>query len=262
MKGHQPSRMEQLGNLLTAMIAVIVSGKADLLVGDSSKIDGLSGGFLVLPLDLMRKFRAGGPHCGTLAQIAREIGVSPGVLRNVFRGKARSRHIANAILTTIVRLEGERALDLVYTKSSAYDPPFTQKERRQFGLGGRYYGVQSKVRARLNVSPDAVSCVVRGETCSRSILAALREEMKEADSAPAAFPDPSARPFSKEERNLFSRGRKYFGVYGRVASRFKVQRVTVYSAAAGHHRSERILAAIRAEMARVDAEIATRGGGQ
>jgi hypothetical protein len=53
--------MEQLGNLLTAMIAVIVGGSSDLLGGDPppepSLIEKLAASYYVLPPDISKALR-------------------------------------------------------------------------------------------------------------------------------------------------------------------------------------------------------------
>ena len=91
--------MEQLGNLLTAMIAVIVSGNAGILLDSPtysrhSELEGID----------LREFRRGGKYFGTYARVSRDLGVSRPSVCRVVQGYA-SRRILDAVLREIRRID-------------------------------------------------------------------------------------------------------------------------------------------------------------
>lgn len=259
----RPTRMEQLGSLMTAMIAVIISGGADSLLDSNTpmaNVERLAGCYFILPDDVKQKFRSGQPYFGQLAQIARKLDVSSGVLSNVFRGKAKSKRIGTAILSRICELEGSAFLDQVQTVHMPYPAPFSAEERKQFRPHGTYYGIISRVARDLNVSLDAVGFAVRGESSSARIVDQLRSEMAYIDKNP---PLPTkTKPFSEDTRAQFNRGGRYFRLYGKVARSLGVTPASVSAVAKGTYRSQRIVAALHVEMNRVDAELASKNGGR
>ena len=98
--------------------------------------------------------------------------------------------------------------------------------------------------------------VGEGHAISRRVLAAVLKEISLIDSHPENNP----LPLSDEERAEFKRGSKYFGVYARVAASLGMLNSNMHRVARGKVRSPRVLLAIRAEMARIDAELEAEKG--
>ena len=257
-----PSRMEQLGNLLTAMIAVIVGGSSDLLGGDPppepSLIEKLAASYYVLPPDISTKFRPGAKHCGVLARISREIGLKRGCASNNFRGLSKSKRVGTAILAEIVKLEGDEFLSRVITRSTPHDSPFTAEERKQFGSGGQYGAVRSTVWTALHVHPATVGACIRGTLVSPRIVAALRVEMAAVDARSPKHAE--GWPFPPQIRAQFGNGGRYRGLSKKVAAELGVCPSSVWNTSAGRTWNFRILTAIRDGMARIDAEIEAKKG--
>jgi hypothetical protein len=63
------------------------------------------------------------------------------------------------------------------------------------------------------------------------------------------------------EQTQFKRGQRYFGLYSVVAKKFNTSNSRVIEAARSENSSIELRRALRAEMARVDAEIAAKSGG-
>ncbi len=97
-----PTRMEQLGNLLTAMIAIIVSGSTDLLIVPPEPIDPI--------------FKT--PPFGIYSRVARELSVSACAVRKVALGQWKSERIAAALLAEAARCKPGKSSDLygMYSK--------------------------------------------------------------------------------------------------------------------------------------------------
>ncbi len=143
-------------------------------------------------------------------------------------------------------------------KSAAFDFGLLQSiDRREFRNGGRYFGLMTRVAKELGVQPATVEYVSRGAAISHRILNAIVAEIRRVDSDPNASP----LPLSSEEHAEFSRGGRYYGVSARVSKSLGMLNSNMHRALRGKTRSPRILAAVRTEMARVDAEIASKNGG-
>ena len=256
----QSTRWEQLGNLLTAMVAVIVSGKTDLLFDQMedqpSRIEEIASGLLEIPKDIRMKFRTGGPYCGSMKEIANRLDVTAGTVSNVFRGAARTKRIALAILQFLVDREGEQVLDLVSNRVSPYDCPFTSEERGGFRRKGRYYGALAAVARKFALARGTVSMVVRGESSSERIVDALRAEMRRIDLNPKR-PKAAAIPFPKEVRLQFYRGGKYCGILSSVGDKMGFKPGWVSAVAAGRYSSPDVADALRREMERIDSELSS-----
>ena len=158
--------MEQLGNLLTAMIAVIVSGNAGILLDSPtysrhSELEGID----------LREFRRGGKYFGTYARVSRDLGVSRPSVCRVVQGYA-SRRILDAVLREIRRIDEHGGPKL--------PTPLSPMELGQFGSGGKYRGVYTRVAKNLGMLHSNVWRAAHGETSAR-LLTAIRAEMARVD---------------------------------------------------------------------------------
>jgi hypothetical protein len=82
----KPTRMEQLGNLLTAMIAVIVGGDCDLLTEPETVNSNLT-----ITLLNTSRFR------GIYSRVAKKLNVSPQHVREVALSRRRSARVTRAL---------------------------------------------------------------------------------------------------------------------------------------------------------------------
>jgi hypothetical protein len=129
------------------------------------------------------------------------------------------------------------------------------EELEEFKLGGRYFGVMTRIAAQRGTSVGTVSAVAHGKLKSKSILAALRAEMKTAEHNPPVKRARKQRsvPFSPEELSEFSHG-KYRGLQVGVARSLGVGECRVHEVIHGRLTSARILAEVKAGIKRIDAE--------
>jgi hypothetical protein len=169
----QPSRLEQLGNLMTAMIAVIVTGTFN------SKVIKRSGKPLpnTFAVEKLRKinrldFRTGGRYNGAMKKVAHELGVCRGSVEAAAQGRVKSGRILDALVKEIDRRDREAEIRPL---------PITEEERAAFGRGGKYYGVNTRVARQLGMLPNNAHRVLRGKYHSPNILRALRAEMARID---------------------------------------------------------------------------------
>ena len=130
-------------------------------------------------------------------------------------------------------------------------------DRREFRNGGKYFGLFTQIAKDLSVNPSTVEMVSRGARISERILNAIVAGVRRIDSDPQLSP----QPLSPFERAQFARGGSYYGVSTRVAKSLGMLNSNMHRALRGKTRSPRILASVRAEMARVDAELAAKNGG-
>ena len=161
----KPTRMEQLGNLLTAMVAVIVGGQSDLLLDPPvySSHPELQG------IDL-REFRKGGRYYGVYARVARKIKVSRPLVFYTAKGKG-TRRVLLALLSEI------RAVDNMPAPPTI--APLSSLEISQFRTG-KYRGVITRTACVLGMDVQNVWRVAHGEK-SKRVLTALRAEMARVD---------------------------------------------------------------------------------
>jgi hypothetical protein len=234
--------MEQLGNLLTAMVAIIVSGSSEMMTKPApvfSTHPELSG------IDLA-EFRRGGRYFGVYARVVKKLGVSRAVVTYTAQGRT-SRRVLEALVEEIQRVDVEGAPVLT--------SPLNRAELSHFATG-KYRGVFTRVAQSLQMQTANVWRVGHGSKSER-VLRAIREEMARVDSGDF----PRLDQLSSEEVAGLSHGGRYRGSYTRVAKQLG-QDPDGVGARARHGRcSQRLLASIRAEMARVDAELAAKNAG-
>lgn len=260
---NRPSRMEQLGNLLTAMLAVIVSGQTDLLIGKSDPAESpepkpkrrftksaVFDSAVFSHID-RREFRQGGRYHGAYGRIAEELGVSKHTVEGASRHPQMSSRITAAILAEVARIDASPQLSPL---------PLDESERAQFRPGGRYYGSLARVANALGVLPSNMHRAIRGNQRSPRIIAAVRAEMARID---ARFVGSgNVECLTSAEAADFKNGRKYYGLYTRVATALGKTPSTVTQTATSMTASQEMLRLLRAEMAGVDAGLAQKNGGQ
>jgi hypothetical protein len=117
---------------------------------------------------------------------------------------------------------------------------------------GKYYGVAARVAKALGHHRAHVAAVVRGERKSARIMAAYLEECRKVDAHPTQVQLPR---ITESQRIALQRGGRYFGVAKRVATELQVCTDFVYQVIREDRPSQRVLAAIHAEMARIDARL-------
>jgi hypothetical protein len=239
----QPTRMEQLGNLLTAMIAVIVGGESDLFIKNNR---------FILPNSDRREFCPGGKYYGISQCVAQKLGVTREHVNDVACGRATSARVRSAFLSEIERIDA-----MTPTK------PLSPAERKQVAGGGKYKGICPRVAATLNVSRATVRRVILGQKTDqrmeRQILTAVRKEIARIEVVPEEIQVPRLTP---SEIGLFGRRHKYWGIYRKVAKRLNCtgDNVRFHALSPTSTRSNEILRLVHAEMARVDSELASKNG--
>lgn len=240
-----PSRMEQLGSLLTAMIAVVISGQSDLLIKNSR---------FILPNANPRDFKPGGKYFGICKSVARKTGVTRGHVNDVAWGRSGSPRVRSAFLNEIELIDA-----LTPTK------PLSPAEREQITSGEKYKGIYPRLAATLGVSKSTVRRVILGlrtdQRIERQILAAVRKEMARIE---AVLEETEIPRLTLNERALFSKRGRYWGIYQEIAKHLNCcgDNVRHHALSPTSTRSNEILRLVRAEMARVDAELAAKNGGK
>lgn len=181
-----PTRIEQLGALMTAMVAVIVSGSSDLLISDP--VPNPSTQYLNLPVDILRKVTSpcAGPYYGMASQIAREVGVHRSVVNEVLHGRSKSDRVVPVVLARICEIEQIEDPSAITSPRPQKLEVFSLKDLEQFKYGGRYYGICARVGCSLGVSGSNVSHVVHGRKINKRALDAVRAEMDRVDAEIAA----------------------------------------------------------------------------
>jgi hypothetical protein len=243
--------MEQLGYLLQAMIAVVVSGSSGLLLESApeedrqcvfhKKPDQVRVGAFAGVADI--EFKKGGKYFGVYSRVGSLLGITASGVRMVANGRAKSQRVTDALYEERRRVDSlpcqpqEERLDLI-----------TPEERRLFS--GKYSGIYKHVAATLGCSDAWVYEVARGRFYSAPVLAALRAFMSTVDGLP------SLSHLTEEERAQCRRGGRYSGIYPRVAKQLGVDGSCLQSVASGRLVSRRQLAALRAEMAAIDKQVA------
>jgi hypothetical protein len=193
----QPTRLEQLGNLLTAMIAVIVSGNSGVLL--DQPIYSIHPEFSGIDL---RDFGARRPYYGVKRRVALKLGMSEGSVGRVINGGAGSARVKAAVLDEISRC------DSAGTKSRTDSDPLGLDVLKHFGRGGKYYGVFAHVGRRLGLTSTTVCSGCR-HGGSKRILDAVRDEMARIDAGNISSPlpivvNPIHPLFISPRRGLFS----------------------------------------------------------
>jgi hypothetical protein len=195
-----------------------------------------------------REFLPGGIYHGLFKRIAKELGVCPGTVEMVSRGSSKSRRIMDAIVAEVRRVDAEK---------HTYPEPLSQAEHAEFSRRGKYYGVGSCVARALGMIPSNVGKVLSGKRQSRRVLAAIRAEMSRVDALPQLE---RISPLTPEEASEFKNGRKFYGLFTRVAKATGRHPATVRDTATRWSASQSMLRVLRSEMARVDAELSAKGG--
>lgn len=242
------SRLEQLGYLMTAMIAVIVSGHSDLTPPANGEALKQITSENVYKID-RKEFLNGGRYFGVFSRVSASLGVTPSYVSHISNGTMRSEKVLNAIASEI-RLIDERFREIPSDRLSPV-------ERAEFRAGGKYWGIYQRVARSLGLDHSSVSKVGRGLSASKRVITVIRIEMAKVD---AALNDPDYSPMP----DGLKKGGKYWGVFTTVAntlgiSSSVVRRVARGKRCGGDFRSI-ILRAIREEIARVDAELASKDG--
>lgn len=199
----KPTRMEQLGNLLTAMIAVIVSGSSDLMLANEENDylfspQALALNYIDIDPSIRLQFRSGGKYNGTLRRIARDLNFGRSHVERVFHGATRSHIVANAIIEAISEMEGPDGLhNLISLRpapprsprpkrtSAPSRPPFSEAELKLF-RNKPYRGIQKGIVASLGVSETLVQQVIHGHARSARVLAEFKSAIKRVDAELAA----------------------------------------------------------------------------
>ena len=117
------SRMEQLGNLLTAMIAVIVGGSSDLLVEPPRLRLGVDAQF----------FLYGGKYYGVLARTSVRLGLPRTQMSIAIRCPNRWPEVTEAIKSEMREVDALPEQELIEV--------LTEEERSGFKRKGKYYGI-------------------------------------------------------------------------------------------------------------------------
>jgi hypothetical protein len=136
------TRWEQLGALMTAMVALIASGDSGLTSAPQP----------VAPIFLEA------PPRGIYSRVGRKLGVTPQHVRRVALGQSESDRVKEALLDDL-RTTGGR---------STYECSVR-------GLRGSKFGLYSEVARELGCTPQHVSQVANGRSKSARTLAALKK---------------------------------------------------------------------------------------
>ena len=171
----KPTRMELLGNLLTAMIAIIVSGSSDLLI-EATPITSTNPAFATLNL---RECRWGGKYYGLANRVAARLGVCHSNVRRVLYGEATSARVTKALLEEI-KIFQSQPLNLAR-------PILSKDEQKQCSHGGKYYGIYTKVARDLGITNTSVRYAAIGKIASDRAVEAMRAEMARIDAKRAAM---------------------------------------------------------------------------
>ena len=135
------------------------------------------------------------------------------------------------------------------------------EEQLLFRPGRRYNGLRAKVARHFGLSGSFIGNVIRGFYDRPDIIEALRTEMRVADVRSAQELDPQFEPITAAEQRHFRKNWKYSGLQRLVAEQLGVSRNSVSAVCTRRNNTPRIVSTLRAEMARVDAEIAAKSGG-
>ena len=168
----------------------------------------------------------------------------------------RMEQLGNLLTAMIaVIVGGSSGMMLEPTPIYSTHPELAGIDLRDFQRGGRYFGVYARVAKKLNVSRPLVTYTARGKG-TRRVLEAITQEIRRIDESD---PPQTVTPLFVEDLSHFRSGR-YRGVLSRTARALGMETANIWRVAHGE-KSARVLAALRAEMARVDAELAAKNGG-
>ena len=142
----QPSRLEQMGQILTALIAVALTGASDLTATSKPQ-----------PIDPAFAAR---PPFGIYSRVARRLGVSPSFCRKVALAVFVSARVAHALLDELAQLRSAgRAATYATTRFNIQRSPF---------------GTYSAIARKLGCTPQHVRRVALGLGTSARVEAELK----------------------------------------------------------------------------------------
>ncbi len=130
----------------------------------------------------------------------------------------------------------------------------------KFRFGGRYFGCYSRAAKATGLSTRIIQNVAHGKQRKHfdKVMVALRKAMADVDASSEQPPQPIDPSLLKEFS--FAWGR-YYGLQSRLGRQLGCGTANVNHAIRGTNKSARVLRAVHAEMARVDAELAAKQGG-
>jgi hypothetical protein len=132
---------------------------------------------------------------------------------------------------------------------------FQGVDPRLFRMNQRYSGIYKRVAERMGLTRRYVTAIGEGWQKSNRVSLELRAEMAKMD---AEFLDRPA-PLTAGQISQFKRGGRYFGLGSRTAQSLGLSKSAGTKAIhGGGRRGLKVLTALRAEMARVDAQIAAK----
>ena len=172
----KPSRLEQLGYLLTAMISIIASGSSDLLT-ENAPIP--SRNPLLAEIDL-RDFRRHGKYWGLAVRVAQQLRLSHSHVHRVLLGDSQSLRVAQAISDEMKLIDKQSAPSPINADG------LSAEEISEFSRGGRYFGLKASVAKQLGISQNTVCKAARDPKNSRPTYRAIRAEMARVDADIAA----------------------------------------------------------------------------
>jgi hypothetical protein len=220
-------------------------------------------GYICVPKEILRQFFGKGKCKGLVTAVTQETKRPKQVVTGVLHGDMGSQSIAEALVRGISdRLGNDAAGSITIGQPREATCGLSPEELKEFNRGGRYHGLMGKVAKQCGTRVGTVSSVAHGKIQSRRIIAALRAGMNTFTAGPTAGQRPKATKsvhFSEDVILQFTTG-KYRGTVVRVARDLCVGRCRVSEVLHGRGQSARIIAALKSEIARIDAEHAAKNG--
>jgi hypothetical protein len=124
--------------------------------------------------------------------------------------------------------------------------------------GAKYSGLLKRAGQSIGIHRTSVNRVATGERVSDRIMQAIVAERQRIDSIQHA----ETPPLTAGEHSQFRRGGRYYGLTSAIAKELRLSDGHVSRVRTGEERSARVLAAIRAGMARIDGKQAAKNGAQ
>ena len=263
----KPNRLSLALDFACATITIMFSGyAADVMIDAASALNAKKGGgtepqptgYICVPKEILRQFFGAGKCKGLVTSVALETKRPNQVVTGVLRGYMGSLPVAEALISQISDRLGTkvaRSIMIAPIPSPKRHIGLSPDEIEEFKSRGRYHGIASKVARDLGTKPATVSTVAHGKLKSTRILAALRAEMKRADGETPVknVRKQTTSPFTSEDLCKFRTGR-YRGLATRVARSLGISKSTASQVIRGNTTSAYIVAGVRAEVERIDAE--------
>lgn len=183
--------------------------------------------------------------------------------QEVFFGRTREQARAMAFPLKAMRPLAPETITKMCIPVKHASLPLSAELLDQFQRGGKYFGTFARVARECGVSSSDILHVARG-TSHRSaavnaqILGCLSAEIARIDAVPL---NSRPLPIEPSERAEFSWGGRYYALQSRVARKHGFSRSTVGKVVRYGRGSEHVLRTVRAEMKRIDAELAAKQGG-